>query len=53
VHLDLKGGIGDGPAAAASTPEHLLERLVHKELTPQQVLLRDKLGFVAGIGNIA
>jgi hypothetical protein len=35
----------------AATP--LLRRLVNDELSPQQVLLRDKVGFVAGISNIA
>lgn len=53
VHVDLQERLGDGPAAATSTPEPLLKRLVHTELSPQQVVLRDKFGFVAGIGNIA
>ena len=53
LHLGLQGRLGDGPTAAANTPEALLKRLVHTELSPQQVVLRDKFGFVAGIGNIA
>lgn len=53
LHLGLQGRLGGGPTTAASTPEPLLKRLVHTELSPQQVVLRDKFGFVAGIGNIA
>jgi hypothetical protein len=53
VYFELQGHLGDGPATAATTPEPLLKRLVHTELSPQQVVLRDKVGFVAGIGNIA
>jgi hypothetical protein len=47
------GRLDGAPATAVTAPEPLLKRLVHTELSPQQVVLRDKVGFVAGIGNIA
>lgn len=54
-NVPVQGRVDDAPAAVATTPAAvpLLKRLVHDELSPQQVQLRDKIGFVAGIANIA
>lgn len=53
--MSVQGHVDDTPAAVATIPAAvpLLQRLVHDDLSPQQVLLRDKIGFVAGIANIA
>lgn len=50
----LQGGAA--PAAVVGTsPEAVpvVKKILHNKLTPQQTQLRDKVGFVAGITNIA
>lgn len=40
--------VGTSPEAVP-----VVKKILHNKLTPQQTQLRDKVGFVAGITNIA